>query len=117
MPVLSKSDERAAVRYAIDRIDEALAQAWMKEFCSTSGILLHTLRDANNSSWAMQQRIDVATYLRGRGVRHGVIAKLMHRHVDMIKYYVNHALRSRKRLYNKRNTGRWRGGANAQPSF
>lgn len=113
--VLSIRDRRAVVRYALDRIDESLAQAWMREFCAANGILIHTLRDANNSPWAMEQRIRVATYLRGRGVKHAVIAKLMHRHHDMIKYYVNPVLRERKQAYNLANTGRWRG--NAQPSI
>lgn len=108
MPILPQSDRRAVVRYAIDRIDEALAQAWMREFCAANNILVHTLRDANSMPWAMRQRIKVAIHLRSRRVKHAVIAKLMHRHHDMIKYYVNPALRRRKMAYNRANTGRWR---------
>lgn len=106
--VLSIRDQRAVVHYALDRIDEAIAQAWMREFCTANGILVHTLRDANNTLWAMEQRIRVAVYLRSKRVKHAVIAKLMHRHYDMIRYYMKPTLRARKQDYNRLNTGRWR---------
>lgn len=108
MPILSKRDQSAVVRYAMDRIDEALAQAWMREFCAANGILVHTLRDANCTPWAMEQRIKVAMYLRSKRVKCIVIAKLLHRHHDMVRYYTRPALRKRKQTYNRLNTGRWR---------
>lgn len=108
MPILNKSDRRAVVRYALDRIDEAVAQAWMREFCAANNILVHTLRDANNAPWAMEQRICVAVHLRSKRVKYAVIAKLMHRHYDMIRYYTKPALRARKQACNLLNTGRWR---------
>jgi hypothetical protein len=92
----------------MDRIDEALAQALMQDFCAANGILIHTVRDANNSPWAMDQRVRVAVFLRSKRIKHVVIAKCMHRHVDMIKYYTSPTLRQRKRDYNRLNTGRWR---------
>lgn len=114
--ILSKRDQSAVVRYAIDRIDEALAQAWMKEFCAANGILIHTLQDSNNTPWAMEHRFQAAVFLRSRRVKYAIIAKLMHRHYDMIRYYVKPALRERKKANNRLKTAHWRGKAAAQMS-
>lgn len=109
MNILSKRDQSAVVRYAMDRIDEALAQAWMREFCAASGIGIGNLRAADHTPRIMEQRIKVALYLRSKRVKCIVIAKLLHRHHDMIRYYTRPALRERKQAYNRVNTGRWRG--------
>lgn len=108
MHILSKRDQSAVVRYAMDRIDEALAQAWMREFCAANDILIHTLQDANNTPWAMKQRFQVATFLRSKQVKARIVAKLMNRHYDMIRYYTKPALRARKRVKNRMNAERWR---------
>src|SRR5258707_1258705 len=97
--VLNKRDQSAVVRYAMDRIDEALAQAWMRDFCTANDILIHTLQDANNTPWAMKQRFQVATFLRVKQVKGRIVKKLMNRHYDMIRYYTKPALRERKRPF------------------
>lgn len=112
--VLPLRDQRAVVRYAIDRIDEALAQAWMREFCAANRIGIGNLRAADQTAGIMEQRIKVAMYLRSKRVKCIVIAKLLQRHYDMVRYYTRPALRARKQTYNRLNTGRWRGSV--QPS-
>lgn len=109
MPVLSKRDQSAVVRYAMDRIDEAIAQAWMREFCAANSIGIGNLRAVDQSPRIMEQRIEVAMYLRSKRVNGRIIAKLLHRHYDMVRYYTRPALRKNKQDYNRANTGRWRG--------
>lgn len=108
MRILSERDQSAVVRYALDRIDEALAQAWLKEFCDANGILMHTLQDANNTPWASEQRFRAAAFLRSKRVTYTIIAQLMNRHYDMIRYYVKPALRERKKANNRLKTAHWR---------
>lgn len=111
MHILSKRDRTAVVRYALDRIDEALALALLKEFCAANGILIHTLQDSNNTPWAMEHRFQAAAFLRNKGVTYTIIAKLMHRHYDMIRYYTKPALRERKKANNRLKTAHWRDNA------
>lgn len=111
--ILPLRDQRAVVRYAMDRIDEALAQAWMREFCAANGIGIGNLRAADQTAAIMEQRIKVAMHLRSKRVKVITIAKLLHRHHDMVRYYTRPALRARKQDYNRLNTGRWRGSVQA----
>lgn len=111
MPILSNRDRTAVVRYAMDRIDEALAQAWMREFCKVHGFSVPDIRWGNQRPDTMEQRIKVAIYLSSKGFKRGLIAKVMNRHYDMIRHYTKPALRERKRAKNRLNAGRWRGDA------
>lgn len=109
MPILSKRDQSAVVRYAMDRIDEALAQANMRDFCKAQGFSIPDIRWGNQRPSTMEQRIKVAIHLSGKGFKRMVIAKVMNRHYDMIRYYVKPALRERKKANNRMKTAHWRG--------
>lgn len=113
MTILSIRDRRAVIHYALDRIDEALAQAWMREFCAANRIGIGNLRAVDQTPRIMKQRIKVAMYLRGKGVKGTIVAKLLHRHYDMVRYYTRPQLRAHKQSYNRVNTGRWRKPAEA----
>lgn len=106
--ILSKRDRCAVVRYAMDRIDEALAQAWMRDFCKVHGFSVPDIRWGNQRPETMEQRIKVAVHLSGKGFKRALIAKVMNRHYDMIRYYTKPALRQRKRVKNRMNAERWR---------
>lgn len=108
MPILSKRDRSATVRYAMDRIEEALAQVWMREFCAANNISVLAIRGADNRPEISKQRIKVALYLCGRGVARWAVASVMHRHYDMIRYYVKPSLRAWRKEKNRRNTERIR---------
>lgn len=108
MHVLSKRDRSAVVRYAMDRLDEALAQAWMRDFCRAHGFSVPDVRFGNQRPKIMEQRIAVAVHLSGRGFKRRVIAAVMNRHYDMVRYYTKPALRARKRVKNCLNAKRWR---------
>lgn len=107
--ILSKRDQSAVVRYAMDRIDEALAQAWMREFCAANNISVRAIRDADNRPVTSEQRIKVAVYLCDRGVMRRVVARVMNRHFDMVRYYIKPAHRKRRQDKRRKNTERWRG--------
>lgn len=111
--ILSKRDRTAVVRYAMDRIDEALAQAWMRDFCRMHGFSVPDIRWGNQRPDTMEQRIKVAIHLSSKGFKRALIAKVMNRHYDMIRYYTKPALRARKRAKNCLNAKRWRGDVHA----
>lgn len=113
MRILSKRDQSAVVRYAMDRIDEALAQANMRDFCRAHGFSVPDIRFGNQRPDTMENRIKVALHLSSKGFKRRVIAKVMNRHYDMIRYYTKPALRQRKRVKNRLNAGRWRGDVHA----
>lgn len=117
MSILSKRDQSAVVRYAMDRIDEALAQANMRDFCRMHGFSVPDVRCGNQRPGTMQQRIKVAVHLHGKGFKRRVIAKVMNRHYDMIRYYTKPALRQRKRVKNCLNAKRWRIPAKVNPEL
>lgn len=106
--ILSKRDQSAVIRYAMDRIDEALAQADMRNFCRVHGFSVPDVRFGNQRPDIMRQRIKVAIHLSGKGFKRRVIAKVMNRHYDMIRYYTKPALRARKRVKNCLNAKRRR---------
>lgn len=106
--ILSKRDQSAVIRYAMDRIDEALAQAWMRDFCKVNSFSVPDIRWGNQRPDTMDQRIKVAIHLSSKGFKRALIAKVMNRHYDMIRYYTKPALRERKRVKNRLNAERWR---------
>lgn len=108
MAILSKRDHNAAVRYAMDRIDEALAQALMRDFCKENDIVVGDVRGINQRPGIINKRIRVAVYLSGRGFKRRVIAAVMNKHYDMVRYYTKPALRKRKQIKNRLNAIRWR---------
>lgn len=96
MKILSDRDRNAVIRYALDRIDEALAQASMLEFCKAKNIAVEHIRGGNQRPSMVEKRIQVAVYLSSCGFRRRLIAAAMHRHYDMVRYYTKPALRARK---------------------
>lgn len=108
-PILSRRDRRSVVSYAMDRIEEALVQAWLAEFCNARGIEINLIRGQNCGRKAVESRMQAAIYLCSiKGVRRTAAAKVMHRHYDMIRHYLKPALRKRRLDKNRLNAGRWR---------
>lgn len=92
----------------MDRIEEALAQAKMLEYCEACGIAVELIRGPNQRQEVFEMRVKLAIYLCSVGVRRRVVAKVMHRHYDMIRYYTKPTLRERRKAKFKVNTERLR---------
>lgn len=101
---LSKRDQREVVKLVIPYIDRVLAQAEMVRFAAKKRFSIPTMRSTDASKSATRMRMATAQHLKSVGITTRIVAELLNRNYDTVRYYIHehHRMVRRQRYYAKK---------------
>lgn len=102
--VLSKRDHREISKRVLPYIDRVLAQAEMVRFAAANRISIPVMRSVDGSQSATKMRMATARHLKSKGINARIIAELLNRNYDTVRYYIheNHRMAARRRYQAKK---------------
>lgn len=87
--ILPDAARSELVRMVIPYIDRVFAEALFRQFLARKGYSARIIRQPSRDVKSVAARFEVARYLRSQRVTMPIIAEIMNRDYDTVRYYLN----------------------------